>query len=202
MNFSNILSRLGFWATFIGSVIVVLFIYGIHIDDSKTELQQKRIALKQKEHELLRCNQDNILKSEKIQELNRTITNQRNVLSKLAFNISQKEELISKLDNTVRELENKPPPEPYHQYGNGNGKLTVYSECNNCPSILVTVDGEDWGILKYYFSGEPRCGQEGTITRVVLAGKHHIQGKDSNNRTWNYYIIVREDNCNFWHFSY
>lgn len=205
---SSILLRPSFWYAFIGLVIVVLFIYGMGISQDRTDLTKAKRELEQRTEELSSCNNESELKSNKISELNNTISGQRQTISEQSNSLSQNETTISDLQSRVNDLESRPPrieyrdkPEPYHTYGKGYGKLTIYSECSTCTGIQVTVDGEYWGVLNYYFSGQPNCGQNGTISKIVAVGKHHIKGKDKHNYTWDCYTIVKEDKCNFWHYG-
>jgi len=217
MKSSPLLQRSGFWYTFIGAIILVLFFYGMSIEHDRTELTQTKIKLEERTSELVDCEKENSEKLKTIKELGISISTFKKSISEKDELINQKEIFINELQNELIAERNKPPkiitkyqdkiiyqekPEPYHPYGKGNGMLTIYSECNKCPKIQVTVDGENWGVLNHYFSGQPNCSQDGTISKIVLAGKHYIQGKDGNNRTWSYYTTVTADKCNFWHYSY
>ena len=206
-----------FWLIFTIVVIISLYLYGLKMIGDKTEIAQTKKALASKIDELETCTTEGNAKAKQIEDLKKTISTQNSTITEQTNSISQKETTIQELQNTVTELQNTPPkvvtkyqdrtvykdkPEPYHPYGKGYGKLSIYSECNKCSNIQVTVDGEYWGALQYYFNGQPNCGQEGAIAKTVLVGKHHIIGKDNNNRTWDYYTTVKEDVCNFWHYSY
>lgn len=208
MTTSNILLRPSFWYAFVILVIVVLFIYGMRISQDSSNLTKAQKELEQRTEELTSCNDENELKSKKLSELNNILAGQQQTISEQSNSLSQNQGTIADLQTRLFDLENRPPrieyrdkPEPYHTYGKGYGKLTIYSECSTCMGIHVTVDGEDWGVLNYYFSGQPNCGQDGTISKIVSVGKHHIKGKDKNNYTWDYYTTVKEDKCNFWHYG-
>jgi hypothetical protein len=178
------------------------------ISQDRTDLTKTKRELEQRNQKLSSCNSENEEKSNKISELNSTIKEQQQKITEQSNSLSQNETTISNLQTRVYDLEKRPPrieyrdkPEPYHTYGKGYGKLTIYSECKTCSGIQVTVDGENWGVLNYYFSGQPNCGQDGTISKIVTVGKHHIKGKDKNNYIWDYYTTVKEDKCNFWHYG-
>lgn len=89
----------------------------------------------------------------------------------------------------------KEAPEPFHPYGKGNGKITLFKACN-CYHLKIWIDGEYAGQTKIIFSSsKPVCGQSGTVSKVVLSGKHHITAKDEEGHTWDFYLTVNEDQC-------
>ncbi len=198
----SILLRPSFWYFFIGLVIVVLFIYGMRISQDRTDLTKAKKDLEQRNEELATCKEESEVKSNKISELNKTIRGQQQTITEQSNSISQNETTISDLQARVTDLENRPPrieyrnkPEPYHPYGKGNGKLTLYKTCN-CYNLKFWIDGEYAGQTKSIFSSyDPSCGQEGTVSKIVLAGKHRIQGEDQENHSWDFYVTVTEDQC-------
>ena len=202
MTSSSILLRPSFWYAFIGLVIVVLFIYGMGISQDKTDLTKAKKELELRNKELTSCNNENELKSKKISELNKTISTQQQKISEQSNSLSHNEITISDLRATVTDLENRPQrseyrnkPEPYHPYGKGYGKITLYKTCN-CYNLQFWIDGEFAGQTKSIFSSyDPSCGQEGTVSKIVLAGKHRIQGEDKENHSWDFYVTVTEDKC-------
>ena len=196
-----------FWFLFIIAVIVSLYLYGLNILGDRTELAQSKKALKQVNDELLKCKLDNANKSSMISEL-------KSKLISLSNTITQENHLIVKLNDSLYTLLNRPPkikykhntvyknntiykdkPEPYHPYGKGYGKLTLFKNCN-CYNLKFWIDGEFAGTTSIIFSlNYPVCGENGTVSKIVLAVKHYIQGKDQENHSWNFYITSKEDEC-------
>ena len=83
----------------------------------------------------------------------------------------------------------------YHPHGAGNGKLSIYSKCQHAP-MRIWVDGEFWGSTDVYFANaDANCGQQGTISKVVIAGKHHIQTEITSTGSSSDYVTVMENEC-------
>ena len=172
------------------------------LDLSKAEVNKKNIEITE-------------LKSI-ISKHQNTISDKDTIINQLNSSIVQKEETISALKNKIRNLENRPPktitkyqdrtvyktkPEPYHPYGKGYGQLTIYTLCSNGGATKIWVDGEFFGSLNYYKTGEVYCNSSGTISKPVLSGNHYIEAKDAANRTWKKHLVVTEDNCKIWGMS-
>lgn len=86
-------------------------------------------------------------------------------------------------------------PEPFHQYGKGNGKITLFKTCN-CLNLKFWIDGEYAGQTKTIFSSNgPECGELGAVSKRVLSGKHHITAQDEENHSWDFYVTIIEDEC-------
>lgn len=68
-------------------------------------------------------------------------------------------------------------------YGHGNGLICVYTECCTCIwRIHIENDNDSWiGTTNYYFNSPPDCGQKGTVSAIVNAGKHRVYATDENN---------------------
>jgi hypothetical protein len=198
---TSVLFKPWFWILFVATVIVALYFYGLSILGDRTEIAQTKKALILANEELTKCNQDITTKLVKIIEL-------QNSIKQLNIQITQNNNLISQLNDSIYILANRPPeieykyntvykekPEPYHQFGKGNGKLTLFKTCN-CYNLKFWIDGEYVGSTGSIFnSGDPSCSANGTVSKVVLAGKHHIEGKDEENHSWDFYVTVFEDQC-------
>jgi len=212
MDTSNIILRPSFWYVFIALVIFVLFIYGTHIDSGKTELQVTKQELQASRKEQSIYIKDGELKTKQIKELNETISKQQNKIAGHAETILQKDELILKLNNSISELNNrpvkvvtkvqdkivnKPAPEPYHEFGTGNGKITIFSTYGGDGSSLsIWIDGVYQGIFDTYLSNRKlECGAIGAFNKIVVKGRHHIIAKDQLNRKWESDYSIAEDEC-------
>ena len=167
-------------------MIIGLFLYGLKMIGDKTELAQTKKALELANEELTKCNQDNATKTVKINKLQRLLERQRNT-------ITQNNNIITQLNDSIYMLENG--FESYHFYGKGNGKLVVYTTCVDGGNTSVWIDGEYIGLLDKYQKDIVDCNTSGTISKIVLSGKHHVTGKDQSNKTWDGYVMVSEDQC-------
>jgi hypothetical protein len=86
-------------------------------------------------------------------------------------------------------------PEPYHQFGKGYGKITLFKSCN-CYNLKFWIDGEYIGFTSSIFNpGNPECGNVNAVSKIVLSGKHRIQGQDEEGNNWDFYVTVYEDQC-------
>jgi hypothetical protein len=210
MNSSPLLLRSGFWYSFIGVIISVLFIYGMSIEHDKTELSQAKLKLEERTSELSNCKKENNSKSNTINDLNKSISNLKITIAEKNELIKQKEISIIELQNELIELKNRPPqviikyqdkyiyrdkPEPNHPYGKGNGQLVIYTTCPDGGKTTIWIDGNDVGYLDKYQKGVVDCNSRGTIVKTVLSGKHHIMGNDQRNRNWDGYVTVYADEC-------
>ena len=217
METKPLLLRSVFWYTFIGSVIIILLLYGLSIEKDRTELTKTRNNLAEKVLVLAFCEKENSIKSTTIEALKRSILNLENNINIKDGIISDQKIKIDELIENIDDLKRQPPKiitqykdrvvykdrdDLKHPYGKGYGKLTIYSACSKCTKIQVTVDNEFWGNILTFFSGPPTCAQVGTLSRNLVAGKHHIQGIDQDLGTWDYYTTVVEDKCNFWSFGF
>ncbi|MBD1364570.1 hypothetical protein IDJ77_12190 [Mucilaginibacter sp. ZT4R22] len=191
-------------------MIVGFFLYGQKLIKDKTEIAQTKKALLILRDSLDNCklNLQNCSLENKTKE--GKISEQQADLKNSSIVALQRDSIITQLNDSIVKLTNKPPeiivqyrdrvfykdrPEPYHPYGKGYGKLTIFKRCN-CYKLRFKIDGEYAGTISQIFSvGDPVCGQEGTISRSVLAGKHHVEAQDNENHLWNFYIIVNEDQC-------
>lgn len=174
---TKILLRPIFWIAFVGLMIFCLFIYGLKINKEKTELQEARLMLAEKNQQLSDCSGESEILRNKLNELELKITEQSNAI-----------------------IENGKKLSALQAFSSGYGKLTIYSECTNCSPISVTIDDEYWGTLNSYFTSEPFCGQDGAITKFIPVGKHRIRGSDRR-WSWEFYVTIEENICTVSHFS-
>jgi hypothetical protein len=85
--------------------------------------------------------------------------------------------------------------EPPHPYGREQGRLTVYAACP-CPNLRVWVDGRFVGTATLSLTPNTvRCGSPGTVSVVLLAGKHHVVASAMANKRWEFDVSVTEDIC-------
>ncbi len=82
-------------------------------------------------------------------------------------------------------------------YGNGNGKITIFKTCNDCQDVKISIDGNYIGVLSQTFNSTsvPSCDADGTISKVLSSGRHHLSGQDSNRTSWDILISVPEGKC-------
>jgi hypothetical protein len=82
-------------------------------------------------------------------------------------------------------------------YGTGNGQLTVYKVCENCPDLSVSIDGSYVGTLTQTLdsSRTPNCADNGTVSKVLSSGSHTLTGTDSYGNNWNLQVYVTEGQC-------
>ena len=86
--------------------------------------------------------------------------------------------------------------EPPHPYGMEQGRLTFYAACSSCPNLRVWVDGRFVGSATPSLAPKTvRCGSPGTVSVVLLAGKHHVVASTMTNRRWEFDAAVTEDVC-------
>ena len=85
--------------------------------------------------------------------------------------------------------------EPPHPYGRGQGRLTLYAACP-CPNLMVWVDGRFVGTAPLSLTPNTvRCGSPGTVSVVLLAGKHHVAASTTAHKRWEFDVSVTEDIC-------
>ena len=197
---SSVLLKPWFWVFFIIIIIISLYLYGLHILEDRTELTQTKRTLEITSQNLKNCTEDNLAKTKEISE-------QQIEINRLSASITQNNYKITQLNDSILKLVNRPPeieykdrivykerPETYHPFGKGFGKLSIYKKCN-CYSLDVSVDGVYWGRLTDVFTNSVYCDQDGALTKIVMIGSHHIEGKDEEGHHWNFYATVAEDQC-------
>lgn len=112
---------------------------------------------------------------------------------------AQKALLQSQADlATARASKNVIPDakEPPHPYGWGQGRLTLYAACASCPNLTVWVDGRLVGSATPSLAPKTvLCGSPGTVSVVLLAGKHHVVASTMTNKRWEFDASVTEDVC-------
>lgn len=86
--------------------------------------------------------------------------------------------------------------EPFHQFGKGNGKILIYGSCPTGGSTKVWIDNNYAGSFDVYMkSGVPSCDDDSFVSKIVRAGRHHIQTINEEGGSTNFYITLDEDQC-------
>jgi hypothetical protein len=194
---SSILEKSKFWYSFVAFIIISLFIYGLILNNEESLLKKYK-----KENAQLLVD---------IKNANEIIENRDNSISNLNEELDRKNVIINERNNAIENLNGRIEKlnieikalndrlNPYHQYGKNKGKLTIYTSCSDGGKTKVYIDGDYVGILDRYFpSGSPNCEYSKTgsvISKTVLSGSHHIKAEDEKKRTWDFYVIVLEDQC-------
>lgn len=82
-------------------------------------------------------------------------------------------------------------------FGKGNGKITLFKSCSDCGDIEVYIDGNFAGKLTASFGSQklPDCNTAGTLSKVVIAGRHHLSGRDTAGFSWDKMVSVVEGKC-------
>jgi hypothetical protein len=82
-------------------------------------------------------------------------------------------------------------------YGTGNGKITIFKTCNYCPELEISIDGNFIGKLSQTFSNSnsPSCDANGTVSKILSAGRHHLSGQDNLGTSWDMMVSVPEGKC-------
>ena len=81
-----------------------------------------------------------------------------------------------------------------HPFGEGNGKITVYTTCASESHIYIFADDDYVGQLTSFTTRTPECGAYGTISITKPNGMHKITAVGSN-RKWEFYVTIEEDRC-------
>jgi len=80
-------------------------------------------------------------------------------------------------------------------YGNGNGRITIWTNCGTDGEIKIYLDGSYIGKLTQFFTdGTPDCGESGTLSINKPAGTYKIEAKGSEN-VWSGTITISKDRC-------
>jgi hypothetical protein len=82
--------------------------------------------------------------------------------------------------------------------GGSTGQLSIWTDY--ATQIAVKVDGSPVGTTTSYFTGQPACGQSGTITIALPAGAHAVSGV-SGQTTWNGTATVVAGQCTLFKLS-
>lgn len=82
-------------------------------------------------------------------------------------------------------------------YGTGNGKITIFKTCNYCPELEISIDGNFIGKLSQSFStsSSPSCDANGTVSKILSAGRHHLSGQDNLGTSWDMMVSVPGGKC-------
>lgn len=91
---------------------------------------------------------------------------------------------------------NRKRAEQYHEFGNGNGKLMIFTTFSNGGNLRIWIDGNFEGSINtYYPKGEADCGAPGAFNKVLKAGSYYIVLKDDAGRKWDFDKLIYEDKC-------
>lgn len=86
--------------------------------------------------------------------------------------------------------------EPFHQFGKGNCKIIIYDSCPTGGSTKVWIDDKYAGSFSVYMkSGVPSCDDDRFVSKIVRAGRHHIQTKNEDGASTDFYRTLNEDQC-------
>ena len=180
---SNLLQKRSFWYSFVILVILSLFLYGLKLDNDISLIEQLKKDLEESNR--------NLTKSQKL------VIDYKNEINNINTLILKKNETISEQRHEINRLNNL--LNPYHEFGKNKGKLIIYTSCKNGGKTKVTINGKFKGNLtRYFINGSPDCygSRYGSvISEIVIAGSHHIKAEDENGRTWDFYVIINEDQC-------
>jgi succinate dehydrogenase/fumarate reductase-like Fe-S protein len=75
------------------------------------------------------------------------------------------------------------------------GRVSFWTNCNNCGSETIAVNGVTVGTLTTYFTSQPQCGQAGTLTVTEPAGTSTVSARDPAGDTWNFNAPVTAGGC-------
>lgn len=216
MSSSSILQTRWFWLVFISAVIIALYLYGVKLVGDNTEKERLKIQVTEVAEALSMRESELNSSKELIKDWQRQLEVCRDSLSETIAMLSLFSDSIYRLNDTISKLITagprietvyqdrtlykdkvvyRSPPEAYHPYGKGYGKLSFYKTCN-CVNLKVWIDGEYVGQTNTRFKhGDASCGETGTVSKIVLTGRHRIQVQDDENHNWDYYVTVTEDGC-------
>ncbi|HAQ65306.1 MAG TPA: hypothetical protein DCR43_05585 [Bacteroidales bacterium] len=195
---SSILEKSKFWYSFVAFIIISLFIYGLILDNEDSLLKKYKKENAQFLIDIKNANEIISSKENSISNLNQELDRKDVIINERNNAIENLNERIETLNDEINALYDR--LNPYHQYGKDKGKLTIYTSCSDGVKTKVYIDGDYVGLLDEYFpSGFPNCEYSKTgsvISKIVLSGSHHIKAEDVQKRTWDFYVIVLEDQCN------
>lgn len=136
-----------------------------------------------------------VLKRDTIYVIKRDTTYIDKPVEKIIYKDRPVEKIVY-VDKPVEKIVYRDRPEPYHQFGKGNGKITLFKTCN-CYALKFWIDGEYAGSTSNIFSdgNNPECGNAYAVSKIVLSGKHRVQGEDNEGHSWDFYVTVYEDQC-------
>lgn len=85
-------------------------------------------------------------------------------------------------------------PITYHPYGEGKGKISVWTDCTNDGYISIYIDDVYSGQLTSYFTSKPDCNSVGTLSIIKPAGYYKVTAKGSTKK-WEGYVTITSDEC-------
>ena len=76
------------------------------------------------------------------------------------------------------------------------GKYAFFTNWANSGFVDIYVNGVYEGRLtKYFLSGSPTCGDDGTVTVTRMGGTYLFTAKSTNGTTWNTIITIVNGGC-------
>jgi len=81
-----------------------------------------------------------------------------------------------------------------HQYGKGIGRLSIWSNCNECNSINIYINDTFVGVISAWFNSQPDCNSKGifSVTRPIGLLKITALGMG---KKWEGFVNILEDKC-------
>ena len=78
-----------------------------------------------------------------------------------------------------------------------DGKITFYTNTDNCGSIEIQLNDENIGTLSAVYSetSTPTCESNNTLTVDVNIGAHDYHAEDNCNNIWEGTIIINKGDC-------
>jgi uncharacterized protein YgiM (DUF1202 family) len=84
--------------------------------------------------------------------------------------------------------------EDAHPYGEGYGKITLYSTSKSEKHISVFIDDVYAGQLNSYLTAVPECGAYGTLSITRPNGTYEVTAEGRREK-WHFYVTIKEDKC-------
>jgi hypothetical protein len=83
-----------------------------------------------------------------------------------------------------------------HPYGQGNGQLSIWTNCNDCSDIAIYVNDNYSGTISKYFHNQPDCNTQGIFSIIRPFGKIKLTAISARTgKKWEAYLNVIEDKC-------
>lgn len=85
-------------------------------------------------------------------------------------------------------------PPTYHPYGEGKGKIAVWTDCTDEGYLSIYVDDMYVGQITSYFTSSPDCSSSGTLSIIKKSGYYKLTAKGATKK-WEGYVLVSSDGC-------
>jgi hypothetical protein len=124
------------------------------------------------------------------------------VLSAGTYNYSAKDSYGSTWSNSLTVYEGECSPKGLQKtndvkpnpYGGDNGKASIWTSVGERFDIYLDNNYQG-NVTQYFSSGQPNCGQDGTLSVVLPAGQYSFSAKGSRNN-WTGTLTVYKGECN------